>query len=161
MLLGVLSLRFEKLTFLWDSLVSPVPFLSSLHRSRTGIISLRVRLVISDLGMLFDLVPETRLLGLENGGPTMSGTSSQTYCFFFTESACDNGNAPACDTNFQCHLCGDWVSSSKGRSAHLRAKHAILQCRKVVCKRMQVLPLFQGHFLFASKTVSSRPMLLP
>ena len=64
-LVGVLSLRFEKLTFLYDSIGFPRTSLSSLHRSRTGIISPWVRLVISDLCMLFDLVPETRSLGLQ------------------------------------------------------------------------------------------------
>ena len=71
---------------------------------------------------------------------------------FFAESTRDVGSAPACDSNFQCHLCGDWFFSSKGRSAHLRAKHAILSegklfangcacpCRKVTfCTRPRLL----------------------
>ena len=61
-LLGVLSLRFEKLTFLCDSIGITSTSLNSLHRSRTGIISPWVRIVISDLCMLFN--PETRSLGL-------------------------------------------------------------------------------------------------
>ena len=120
-LLGVLSLRSEKLTLLCDSIGFPRTSLSSLHRSRTGTISQPIRLVISSLCMLFDLVPDTCSLGLQrpselNFGEwwsNLSGTSSQTHCFS-TESACDVGNAPACDSNFQCHLCGDWFSSSRG-----------------------------------------------
>ena len=64
LLLGVLSLRFEKLTFLCDSIGFPRTSLSSLHRSRTGMISPWIQLVISDLRMLFDFVPETCSLGL-------------------------------------------------------------------------------------------------
>ena len=92
-------------------LASPRASMSSLHRSRIGMISPRVRLVISDLCMLFDIVLETRALGLHrptelNFGEEWSGTSSQTLCFF-TESTCDVWSAPVCDSNFQYHLCGD------------------------------------------------------
>ena len=46
-LLGVLSLLFEKLTILCDSIGLPRAYMSTLHRSKIGIISQYVRLVIS------------------------------------------------------------------------------------------------------------------
>ena len=113
----------------------PRASMSSLHRSKTGIISPWVRHVISDLCLLFDLVPETRALGrqrptelnFEGGGPTMSGIRSQSRCFL-VESTCDVGSALASDSKFQCHLCGDWFSSS-----------CPLQWRQLVCQRMWLL----------------------
>ena len=138
MLLGVLTLRFEKLNFLCDSIGFLCTSWSSLHRSRTGIISLWDRPVISDLCMLFDLVPATRSLVLQRPSELNSGkwwSNNEWHQFsdalFFTESECDVGNAPACDSNSQCHLCGDWFSSTKGRSAHLRAKHAVISDGKL------------------------------
>ena len=62
--LGVLPLRFEKLTFLCDSSGITSTSLNSLYRSRTGNVLPWARIVISDLCMLFDFVLETRSLGL-------------------------------------------------------------------------------------------------
>ena len=121
------------------------------HRSRTGIISPWVQLDISDLCMVFDLVPETRSLGLHRLSELNFGEWWSNHEWHLRRIFLRN---PRAISNFRCHLCGDWFSSSRGRSAHLCATH-VFQCGKVVCQRMRVLPLLQGHFFYASKTVNS------
>ena len=81
----------------------------------------------------------------------MSGTCSQSS-FFFTESTCDVASAAACDSNYQCHRCGDWCSSSKGRSVHSRAKHAIFSVGRSFANG-------RGCCLCCKVTFLSRPRL--
>ena len=101
---------------------------------RTGNISPWVRLVISD----------SLHAGL---------TSCQKLRSLGKESACDVGIAPACDSNFQCHLCGDWFSSSKGEVRTWGAKHAIVSVGKLFASGCGCCPC-------CKVTSCSRPRLL-
>ena len=148
--LGVLSLRFEKLTFLCVLIGFPRTAVSSLHRSRIGIISPRVRLLFSNLGTLFDLLPERGALGLHR--PTELNfeewcsnhewhqfLSSHALFFFLQNSLAMLGPHQLLTRIFNA-TCAEIFVCSRERCA-LEGETCYLQRRQVVCQRMLMLPL--------------------
>ena len=151
-LLGVLSLQFEKLTFLCDSIDSPTTYLNSLHRSRTGIILPWVGIVVYNPCMLFNFLPETISLRLLrptelNFGEWCSILAWHQFSnvLFFTESVCD--------LNFPCHLCEAWFSS-KGRRA-LRTTQDIFSLEKLLTSWCACCPCCEVTFSQVKVATSS------
>ena len=100
------------------------------------------RLVITDLCMLFDLVPETRTLGLRPTELNQWWPNDEWHQFsdaLFSSNPFAMLGAHQLVTRIFNAICAE---IGIGSPAHLMAKHAIfLQRRQVVCQRMRLQPL--------------------
>ena len=112
--------------------------------------------------MLFHLVPETRSLGLQRPSELKFGrVVVQSWVAPVLRRIVFHGIRVRCwkRTSLWLELSLPlvrWlVLLVEREKCALEGETQCFQCRKVVCQRMRLLPVLQGHFLFASKTVSS------
>ena len=149
--------------------------LNNFHRSKTGIITPRARLVISDPCMMFDLVPETSSLALHDQLNWISAKwwSSPEWhnflkpgFFFWIHLRC--WKRTSLWTEFSMPSVRELVLSFVHGEVFNWRRNMPFSIMQSVCQWMMLLPSLWNHFVFVSKIVGtpdrfseSTPMLLP